>query len=91
MKKNQEYKTTSNRYVYNRLRKKKLADCSYCKWHPTFWKFSENDHWKSYSPDGRKPNWKLVSKNKKQWMKKPALKKSKEIKSSLRIYFIYGW
>lgn len=71
MKKNQEFKTTTNRTVYNRRRKEVLADCSFCRWHPTFWKFSENDQWKDYYVDGKKPNWKLVSKNKKQWMKKP--------------------
>lgn len=71
MKKGQEYKTTTNRTVYNRLRKEKLSYCSYCKWHGNFYHLSENDQWKSYWLQGTKPNWKLVSKNKKQWMKKP--------------------
>jgi len=71
MKKQEKYKTTSNRYVYNRLRKQRLASCSFCKWHGNFYRMSENDDWETYWLNGKKPSWKLVSKNKKQWMKKP--------------------
>lgn len=76
MKKSNEYNTTTNRSVYNKLYKRRHASCDYCKWHGPH---SENDQWDSYSVSktvkGREtkryPNWKLVSKNSKQWMEKP--------------------
>ncbi len=66
--------TTTNRRVYNIARKKyisgKNGDCSFCKYHR-----GENYDGKQYGgrKDGRitYPNWKLVSKNEKQWMEKP--------------------
>lgn len=90
-----EYKTTDNRYVYNRLRKKMLEQdgsihCSWCGYHRSEnsskkWyggvlqtgfegkKWNENiipyEHW-----DVTNPNWKLVSKKKKQWMVKKTKK-----------------
>ena len=65
-----EYKTTTNRTVYNRARKemlerRALIRCSYCQYHD-----NENCTVKGYG-EGRFPNWKLVSKSRKQWMKKP--------------------
>ena len=65
--------TTGSRYEYNRLRKKYLTGrkikCSWCAYHR-----GENKEGKWYGgfTDSyiRYPNWKLVSKNKKQWMKK---------------------
>jgi hypothetical protein len=125
MKKREEYKKTTNRYVYNRRRKEQLAGCSYCGWHR-----GENDrrkcyqHWTTdkydyekvilsdkYNPDSydgygvtwewkktfnrtivyhKFPNWKLVSKNKKQWEHKNKLRK---VYSSLNNpdYFRYKW
>lgn len=74
MKPMQEYNTTTNSSVYRKLYKEKNASCSYCKWHGPS---SENGRWDCYFKNawkGKKkakyPNWKLVSKNKKQWMKK---------------------
>ena len=74
-----EMDTTDNRYVYNISRKiyldkKGEIHCSRCGYHR-----GENDERKWYGKtlfwrDGKRlryPNWKLVSKNKKQWMKKP--------------------
>ncbi len=75
-----EYKQTTNNYVYNKLRKKMLEQkskihCSYCKYHE-----NENNtdkyygELRSYFKDEenyfRYPNWKLVSKKRKQWMDK---------------------
>ncbi len=65
--------TTGSRYEYNRLRKKYLTNreirCNWCGYH-----CGENKEGKWYGgfTDSyiRYPNWKLVSKNKKQWMKK---------------------
>lgn len=70
MKTNNEYKFTTNRSVYNRARKAILDSngeiyCSRCPYHRC-----ENDDRKHYSPDGRKPSWKLATKNRKQWMPK---------------------
>jgi len=71
-------KTTSNRSVYNKSRKiylerNGLIKCSRCPYHRV-----ENDTRKWYGEHGyfkrtRKPNWKLVSKNRKQWMEKPLM------------------
>lgn len=66
--------TTGSRYEYNRLRKEYLTNreikCSLCGYHR-----GENKEGKLYGgfldSNVRYPNWKLVSKNKKQWMKKP--------------------
>lgn len=73
---------TTNRYEYNRTRKRYLEHreihCSFCRYHrgdnldhKVYYgrvyyddKYKKNNH-------TRFPNWKLVSKNTKQWMKKP--------------------
>lgn len=66
---------TSNRGEFNRAYKRYLESkgkirCGYCKCHS-----NENNNNKWYGGikggDIRYPNWKLVSKNRKQWMKKP--------------------
>jgi hypothetical protein len=72
-------KTTTNRGVFNRaykeyLERKSRIHCSRCGYHK-----GENytgNYYGSYDV-GRitHPNWKLVSKNSKQWMEKPIKKK----------------
>jgi len=77
--------TSTNRGEFNRaykhyLEKKGKIHCSYCPYNR-----GENDKRKFYSFDTRQnghinaryPNWKLVSKNKKQWMTKPIKEKTK--------------
>ena len=69
-------KNTTSRSEFNRAYKIHLEQrggihCSYCKYHR-----GENDDRKWYGKSLRcnkfkYPNWKLVSKNQKQWMKKP--------------------
>ena len=75
MKNIEELKTTTNRKVFNRAYKRDLENkrkihCSYCKYHR-----GENRTTKYYGGYVDRniiyPNWKLVSKNRKQWMKKP--------------------
>ncbi len=70
----QELKETINSYVFNKLYKKNLEhikeiSCSHCCYH-----CGENNDTKwygeTYEGDIRYPNWKLTSKNKKQWMLK---------------------
>lgn len=86
MKISNEYKFTSNRAVYNKSRKHILEQrgkirCAWCKYHK-----SENSTSEWYHPrlvieythvpgkyfvlNGKLPNWKLVSTNRKQWGKK---------------------
>lgn len=73
-------KTTDNRRVYSVYRKQllesqRLIDCSRCPYHKV-----ENYEGRYYGGrvDGKHqityPNWKLVSKNSKQWMDKPMKK-----------------
>lgn len=77
--------TTFNRSVYNKTRKEYLEKkgkirCSWCKYHK-----GENSRDKAYGGWEDKrfcyPNWKLVSKNRKQWMEKKL-----EFEESYRIY-----
>jgi len=66
---------TTNRYEYNRVRKRYLdhvgdISCSWCRYH-----LGDNLDHKLYGDYGargkvRYPNWKLVTKKKKQWMDK---------------------
>lgn len=86
---------TTNRKVYNRAYKAYLECkgkiyCSYCPYHRV-----ENDDKKWYGGlideftnkyHIRYPNWKLVSKNRKQWMKKPIRIVEEESKISKRTY-----
>lgn len=76
------YDTTASRYVYNRSRKEFLEKngeiyCSRCPYHRV-----ENITKKRYYGNSREgirhPSWKLVSKNRKQWMKKPITIEEKE-------------
>ena len=70
-----EFRETTNSGVYKKLRKEYYAIYSRDKWHGHN---SENDPWPNYyvrirgkrKGEGKFPNWKLVSKNKRQWMKK---------------------
>jgi len=69
-----DYNWTNNRTYYNKLRKYYLEVdgeicCSYCKYNR-----NENNKGKWYGGYNKKikiPNWKLISRNKKQWMGKP--------------------
>lgn len=62
-----EFKETTNRTVYNRAKKSiELCKCPICGYHKGCNSYSN----KHYYTDGGKPNWKLVSKNKKQYMPK---------------------
>lgn len=75
MRPKEELEITSNRSVYNKLRKVCLEKngeirCSWCTYHGG--ENSTNEWYGWYDGDHEKrPNWKLVSKNPKQWMDKP--------------------
>ena len=93
-------KTTTNRGEFNRAYKKYLEvskgeiHCSYCRYHR-----GENKTSNYYGGYERTnghmsitfPNWKLVSKNRKQWMKK-SIKINEEIcRWSKRRYIDITW
>ena len=66
-------KTTNNLGEFNRAYKKQLANeakihCSFCKYNEGE-NFSGNSYG-GYDCNIKYPNWKLVSKNRKQWMNK---------------------
>ena len=98
---------TINRGEFNRAYKRYLEStakihCSYCGYHR-----GENDERKWYGGweyddmetccgkrkgrNTRYPNWKLVSKNRKQWMKKPVKYEVKTTRISNRIYIDITW
>ena len=76
MKTKNELQTTINSSLFNKLYKEDLEAngkirCARCKYNR-----GENENGKFYGKyqdrrPGRYPNWKLYSKNKKQWMEKP--------------------
>src|ERR1035437_5111171 len=84
--------TTTNRGEFNRAYKGYLAhksdgmSCSYCKYHRNENGAGRKYYYGHYRTNGHLnmtyPNWKLVSKNPKQWMKKP-------IKIKVRTNIIY--
>lgn len=87
-------KTTTNRGEFNRAYKANLEHCgkihcSYCKYHR-----GENRK-KWYGGFNHKsvnyPSWKLVSKNRKQWMKKPLIKRVEKSKYSNFEYVTFKW
>jgi hypothetical protein len=97
MTKIEEYKNTTNSSVFRKLHKEIYAHCSYCKWHGPA---TENGAWDCYSikvfKDGKEkikfPSWKLVSKNKKQWMKKNLkFRKSKRWSCFFDEYIFIEW
>jgi len=87
MKKKLVRDTTTDNKTYNAISKDLYAQCHRCRWHGSFWKFcyDQNIRFMSYEDDGTNKsykqrfrhhyNWKMVSKNRKQWMKKKLLMK----------------
>lgn len=102
MKPHKRLKETMDRRTYNLTSKLLFAGCSYCRWHSTFWKESHNGSFVAlrYEEDGTgkpeklkyryHPNWKLVSKNQKQWMKKPFHQRKQEAPDG-SYYIFFGW
>ena len=88
---------TTHRRTYNLVRKELYADCSWCAWHPTFWKHCLDNpfvHLMYMEEDTGKiknhPNWKLVSRNRKQWMKKHFFT-VRRARTMTGIANYYGW
>ena len=69
-----EYNWTTNRSVYNKRRKLYLEGmyeiyCAHCGYHKC--ENYDGNHYGGFDKDNLKyPSWKLVTKNRKQWMKK---------------------
>ena len=93
--------TTTNRGEFNRAYKGYLAhkyngiSCSYCKYHR-----NENGAGRGYYGGHTRtnghikmtyPNWKLVSKNPKQWIKKPIKKNVEYYGGYQRIFITINW
>lgn len=97
MKAKKNSKTTTNRTEFNRsykehLNRKGKIRCSYCKyhrgenftgkWYGGYFNERKNDFNVCY------PSWKLASKNRKQWMKKPmTIREEKSIRYSNSNYY----
>lgn len=75
--------TTTNNSIYNRTRKRYLEDTGriHCSWCPYHRRENADFQWEGLGY----PNWKLISKNKKQWMKKP----KKIIKLKSKYFYNY--
>lgn len=92
--------TTTNRGEFNRaykeyLERKGKISCSYCRYHR-----GENGKGRGYYGGYERlnntiyikyPNWKLVSKNRKQWMSKPMKFETKTIRWSGKQYIDIKW
>jgi hypothetical protein len=94
----QELRQTTNSNLYKKLYReylnKKEGKCSICTAHGGC---NETNKWygtnfsRKASQDIRYPSWKLVSKNRKQWMKKPLKIKTRELKLDKTTYFQLYW
>ena len=94
-------KETTDNKTYKCAHKRIYGRCWICPYHGTFWSNCSDIRWNHYyyyndetlGPDARRfhnpPNWKLVSKNKKQWMRKKFI--FNEHWDSNRVYFEIGW
>ncbi|QJB30446.1 hypothetical protein HF324_03430 [Chitinophaga oryzae] len=95
-------KTTDHRRTYNLVRKEMYAACPRCRWHAIFQKSCPDFPYEGmrYYEDGIDkpeklkyrfhPNWKLVSKNKKQWKKKKFLSERIDFHDGT-FYIRFGW
>ena len=72
-------KETTSRYEYNKARKEFIGGCTFCGYHRgcniTHNRYGDFGHGKNEKL--KLPNWKLVSKNEKQWMDKRLKYKTK--------------
>lgn len=92
MKKKNVLNNTTNSKVYNHTKKNYLYNygvCDYCHYHRGC---NKRNHYGGFTHKSISyPNWKLVSKNHKQWMEKP-LKKNIEITRWQKMeYVTFKW
>lgn len=85
-------KNTDNRGEFNRAYKRYLErtgkiKCSYCPYNKI--ENFKNKHYGGFNNDDLKyPNWKLVSKKRKQWMGKPIKFKYEPVRYNKNIYYV---
>ncbi len=96
MKKNNEFKLTTNRQLYNKLYRRHLEHtakigCSYCAPNKGCNQRGKNKSYGGFTEKVTTPNWKLVSKNPKQWMKKPIIVKKEIVKWRNKEYVTITW
>lgn len=100
-------KTTTNRGEFNRAYKAYLEHsgqlhCSYCGYHKNenysgkwyggvIYDDMETCNGKRKGTHTRFPNWKLVSKNRKQWMKKPIVITKEKSRWTKNVYIDIKW
>ncbi len=98
-------KETTNRGEFNRAYKAHLEHsgkirCTYCKYHRGEnsnekwyggYTYDKNDTKYGYKKRIKFPNWKLVSKNRKQWMKKPIKIETKYYHRQSKQYIDITW
>ena len=95
MKRYRYLKETTHRRTYSLVRKNLYAICARCAWHPNFWRScGEHTFIHMYKEEGagrvKNPdNWKLVSRNRKQWMKKRFIKVKRKWGDGFATF--YGW
>ncbi|WP_343690044.1 hypothetical protein [Chitinophaga sp.] len=98
MKNYERLKDTMDRRTYSIVRKELYAVCSRCSWHAGFWSACLDNPFveMSYEEDeegGRfrnYPNWKMVSKNRKQWMGKKFIPYERHVKDG-RVVIYFRW
>lgn len=85
---------TMHRRTYNLASRNLYAICSRCPWHVNFWHscidnpFVKMVYVSEKMEYSNHPNWKLVSKNRKQWMKKPFIQVREDYPDgSFKIFF----
>lgn len=95
MKRKKVLKSTSNRKVYNHVKKNYLYNyglCDRCRYHRGC---NKRVHYGGFINEKNEninyPSWKIVSKNRKQWMKKPLKKKVKKLSWRKSEYLIFEW
>jgi len=70
--------TTINRSTYNKTRKLLLADCSRCPWN----RYDNIKRGHKFYSNTVRPNWKLFTKQSKQWVKYKLTSKVKYLMSN---------
>ena len=96
MKKSNEFETTTNRSLHTKLYRRNLEHtakmrCSFCGPNKGCNQRAKTKSYGGFDEDITIPNWKLVSKNPKQWMKKPIKSKKEKLRCNNREYVTITW
>lgn len=91
MRKIDEYKTTDNRSVYNKLHKFFNANCDRCRWNRGCNSTKQRKGFGGYDGNLKYPSWKDCTKNRKQWQNKNLKIKKKTFRYSKDEYIEISW